>query len=206
MSERQNKKPLNPDLIVDPRSTGFSDPSYRGVLPHLSKPGCTYFVTFCLVDVARERTIDRRKMFEEEDVSKIAGGTDLDPSSGACILNEPELAAVVENALLFFQGERYALSAWCVMPNHAHAVVTPFVEHSLSETLQSWKSYSAHEINRRLNRKGRVWQKESFDHLVRNEESFEKFVAYTEWNPVVAGLVAHPVEWPFSSARHRDLL
>ena len=200
------KKPLNPDLIVDPRSTGFSDPSYRGVLPHLSKPGCTYFVTFCLVDVARGRAIDRRRMLEEEDVSKIARRTDLDPSSGACILNEPELAAVVENVLLFFQGERYALSAWCVMPNHAHAVVTPFVEHSLSETLQSWKSYSAHKINRRLNRKGRVWQKESFDHLVRNQESFEKFVAYTERNPVVAGYVAHPVEWPFSSARHRDPL
>ena len=197
------KKPMNPDLIVDPRSTAFSDPSYRGVLPHLSKPGCSYFVTFCLVDVARGQAIDRRRMFEEDDVSRIAGQMDLDPSSGACILRDPELATIVENALLHFQGERYALSAWCVMPNHAHAVVTPFVEHSLSETLQSWKSYSAHEINRRVSRRGRVWQKESFDHIVRNEESFEKFVAYTEQNPVVAGFVADPAEWPFSSARHR---
>jgi len=145
-------------------------------------------------------------MREEEDVSRIAAQTDLDPSSGVCILRDPKLATIVENSMLYFQAERYALSAWCVMPNHVHGVVTPFVEHSLSEVLQSWKSYSAHEINRRLNRKGRVWQKESFDHLVRNEESFEKFVAYTEQNPVAAGLVVHPADWPFSSARHREPL
>ncbi len=197
---------MHPDIIVDPRTTGFSDPTYRGVLPHLEKPGCTYFVTFCLADVARTKAKERQEKLDDDDVSRIARETDLEPSSGTCILNDPELAAVVENALLHFQGERYALSAWCVMPNHAHAVVTPFVEHALSETLQSWKSFSAHEINRRLNREGRVWQKESFDHIVRNEESFEKFVAYTEQNPVVAGFVASPADWPFSSARHREPL
>jgi len=203
MSDDQSKKPLNPELIVDPRSAGFSDPSYRGVLPHLEKPGCTYFVTFCLADVARTKAIERQKKLDNYDPSRIAHQSDLDPTSGACALSDPELAAVVENALLYFQGERYALSAWCVMPNHVHTVVTPFVNHPLSEVLQSWKSYSSHIVNRRLNRKGRFWQKESFDHVIRNEQSFEKFVAYTERNPVVAGLVADAADWPFSSARHR---
>ena len=206
MSAQKTKKPLSPDIIVDPRSSGFSDPSYRGVLPHLNKPGCTYFVTFCLFDVARVRANERKRILEGEDAAEIAAQTDLDPTSGVCLLRDPDLAAVVENALLHFQGERYALSAWCVMPNHAHAVVTPFVEHALSDVLQTWKSYSAHEINRRLNRKGKVWQKESFDHLVRNQAGFEKFVSYTERNPVAAGLVANPADWSFSSARHRELL
>jgi len=200
------KKPLNPELIVDPRTTAFSGPAYRGVLPHLRKPGCSHFVTFCLADVARQRAIDRKKLSEQEDASEIARLTDLEPSSGACVLRDPVLSTVVEGALLHFQEERYVLSAWCVMPNHIHAVVTPFVEHTLSEVLQSWKSYSAHAINRRLNRTGRLWQKESFDHIVRNEESFEKFVAYIEHNPVVAGLVVNPADWPFSSARHRGSL
>ena len=206
MPGKQNKKPINPEVIVDPRSTGFSDPSYRGVLPHLRKTGCTYFVTFCLFNVARVRAIERKRMLEDEAAAEIAAQTDLDPTSGECLLRAPDLAAVVENALLHFQGERYALSAWCVMPNHAHAVVTPFAEHTLSDVLQAWKSYSAHEINRQLKRKGKVWQKESFDHVVRNQAGFEKFVSYTEQNPVAAGLVASPADWPFSSARHREPL
>jgi REP element-mobilizing transposase RayT len=194
---------MRPDLIVDPRSTAFSDPSYRGVLPHLSKPGGTYFVTFCLADVARGRALERGQLREEINSEMAARQSDLDPSSGECILKDPGLAAIVEDALLHFQGERYALSAWCVMPNHVHAVVTPFVEHALSEILQAWKSYSAHVINRRMKRTGKVWQKESFDHLVRSSESFERFVIYTEQNPVAAGLVARAEDWRFSSARHR---
>lgn len=197
---------MYPECIVDPRSTAFSDPSFRGVLPHLSKPGGTYFVTFCLADVAPARAAERQRILRDEPAEKVADRTDLDPSSGACILKQPELAAIVEDALVFFQGERYALSAWVVMPNHVHAVVTPFDERTLSEILQSWKSFTAHEINRKLGRRGRLWQKESFDHLVRNAEGFERFVDYTERNPVAAGLVDRPADWQFSSARYREPL
>jgi len=125
-------------------------------------------------------------------------------ASGSCILKNPDLAQSVEDVLLHEQSERYALSAWCVMPNHAHAVVTPLDSNSLSSIMQSWKSISAHRINRILDRRGPVWQRENFDHLVRDEASFEKFVAYTENNPVVAGLVARSEEWPFGSARFRE--
>ena len=120
------------------------------------------------------------------------------------IQQRPELARVVENTLRYFQAERYALSAWCVMPNHIHAVVTPLESHTLSSIIQSWKSFSAHQINRILERERAVWQRESFDHLVRDEASFERFVMYTENNPVAAGLARRPEEWRFSSARFRD--
>ena len=103
--------------------------------------------------------------------------------------------------MLHFQGDRYALSAWCVMPNHAHAVLTPYSSYGLSEILHSWKSYSAHQINKILGRNGKLWEEESFDHLVRNERAFEQFVAYTENNPVAAGLCDCPELWLFSSAR-----
>ncbi len=83
-------------------------------------------------------------------------------------------------------------------------VVTPYADHTLSDILHSWKSFSAHEINRELKRKGKILEKESFDHLVRSEHAFEQFVAYTEANPVVAGLCERPEEWPFSSARFRS--
>ena len=54
-----------------------------------------------------------------------------------------------------------------------------------------------------LHRAGALWQQESFDHLVRSPEAFERFAAYIESNPVAAGLCSEASAWQFSSARHR---
>jgi REP element-mobilizing transposase RayT len=119
------------------------------------------------------------------------------------LLKRPEIAEIVEGALGHFQGNRYDLHAWVVMPNHVHAVLTPFEGHSVSDILHSWKSFTASAINRSLGRSGKLWQHESFDHLVRNHDSLIRFITYTENNPVAAGLCQHPEDWPFSSARFR---
>lgn len=74
--------------------------------------------------------------------------------------------------MLFFDGIRYHLHAWCVMPNHVHALVTPLAEHSLSSLAHAWKSFSAHRINQALNRDGQVWFKEYFDRRIRDERHF----------------------------------
>jgi REP element-mobilizing transposase RayT len=159
-----------------------------GRLPHISKKGCTYFVTFCLADAVPDRLKRKRKIENADDPSMVAKHYDMAPSVGSRILEQVEVASIVEGALLHFQGDRYALSAWCVMPNHVHAVVTPHAEYSLPQILHSWKSYSSHEINKLLKKQGSVWEKESFDHLVRHENAFRQFVDYTEKNPVTAGL------------------
>ena len=194
---------MNPDLIVDPKSVPFCDPAYRGVLPHIHKPGCTYFVTFCLADVARKRAAERKRLSELEDPTAFLESSDPEATKGSCILKDRSLAAIVENSLLHFQGDRYVLSAWCVMPNHVHVIVTPLGDHTLPKILQSWKGFSGRQINRKLDRSGSVWQKESFDHIVRDPAAFDRFVSYTERNPVVAGLVSNPADWQFSSARRR---
>ncbi len=203
MSRLTQIGPIHPERIVDPRTVPYSEPGFRGVLPHLQKPGCTYFVTFCLADVAGRRAVERKRVLDPEDISVVAAESDPEPTLGACLLRDQELASIVEAALVHFQGERYALSAWCVMPNHVHVIVTPFDGHPLPKILQSWKGYSSRAVNRRLGRRGFVWQKESFDHIVRNEESFERFVDYVERNPVAAGLVRQAADWQFSSARFR---
>jgi REP element-mobilizing transposase RayT len=118
---------------------------------------------------------------------------------GTCILGRPEVARIVQDALLFFEGQRYRLAAWCVMPNHVHSVLTPCGDHGLSDILQSWKSFTAKEINKALGRRGTVWERESFNHLVRSPEHFERFVAYTERNAVQAGLCQDPKDWSFGS-------
>jgi len=203
MSSREIKGPLNPDRIVDPKSLPKVEPQWRGDLPLLYKTGCTYFVTFCLADAVPGQVIRKALVEEDLDPEEIARHFDIDPCYGSCILKQTEVAGIVESSMLHFQGDRYALSAWCVMPNHVHGVVTPYADHTLSGILHSWKSFSAHEINRELKRTGKIWEKESFDHLVRSDQAFEQFVRYTEENPVVAGLCGSPEEWQYSSARFR---
>jgi len=131
-----------------------------------------------------------------------------EPSTTAAdpVLSLQRVARVVEDALLNFQGQRYTLHAWCVMPDHVHVLVTPFEDRPLNTILHSWKSFTANEVNKMLHRAGALWQPESFDHLVRSQQAFEKFIAYIEANPVGAGLCPDPSAWPFSSARHRPSL
>ncbi len=117
----------------------------------------------------------------------------LDADSGSCVLALPEIKPLVEGALRHFDGQRYTLDEFVVAANHVHAILSPRDGHDLSEILHSWKSFTAHEIlkveaaSRRLtdaqqSRDGsatiKVWQKESFDHIVRNPASMDHFRAY----------------------------
>ncbi len=74
------------------------------------------------------------------------------------------------------------------MPNHVHVLVEPITGFELESILHSWKSFTAHALNKRLEQTGEVWQKESYDHLIRNEESYAKVVEYVTSNPGAAGL------------------
>jgi len=160
-------------------------------------------VTFCLQDAVSAKALRRQHLNESDEPHVIAGRSEPPSAAGTCLLQRPAAAAIVEDGLLHFQGERFALHAWVVMPNHVHGVITPFEEFPLSEILHSWKSFTSNRINRELGRTGTLWQADSFDHLIRNEESFSKFVAYTEGNPVAATLCGKPEAWAFSSARLR---
>lgn len=80
------------------------------------------------------------------------------------------------------------------MPNHVHAVVRPG-SHDLSSILHTWKSFTASEANRSLGRSGEFWQKESYDHIVRDESELERTVRYVVENPVNAGLADWRWTW-----------
>ncbi len=92
--------------------------------------------------------------------------------------------------------ERHRLFAGCIMPNHLHAVVKPFL--GLQKTMHSWKSYSSNQANRILVRKGRFWQREYFDRMICGVEDFYYYVDYTIKNPVTAGLVRDWRDWPWT--------
>ncbi|MCX6646059.1 MAG: transposase, partial [bacterium] len=99
------------------------------------------------------------------------------------------IAVVIANALKFFDGDRYHLFAWCVMPNHVHAILKPLGINKLPEILYSWKSFTSKEANKILGRSGQFWQTEYFDRLIRDPDEFEYSVPYVLNNPKQAGLL-----------------
>lgn len=194
----------------------------RGVLPHLKREGATYFVTFrqagtlpsevlLRFKAERQSILDhalaaKRPLTWHEQAQLFRWYSDrvdryLDAGHGECHLRRPACAEVVAAALKFFDNQRYELRAWVVMPNHVHAVVWPMPPHTLSEILHTWKSFTAHELNKLLPRKiVPFWQRESYDHLVRDDDDLHRCCHYTLLNPVNAGLCAEPQLWPWSSA------
>jgi putative transposase len=138
---------------------------YRRKLPHLQWDDKPHFVTFC----THERWI------------------------------LPERArSVVLDSCLRDNGTRFDMKVAVILPDHAHLIFTPLVDtqamevYSLATIMNAIKGASAHRINEILGRKGKVWQTESFDHVLRASENLDAKTQYVLENPVRAGLVQ---EW-----------
>jgi REP element-mobilizing transposase RayT len=179
----------------------------RGYLPHFEAISIAQEVTFRLADSFPGELLDRwrnelaclpQREYEAERRKRIEAYLDL--GAGESLLRGQRVAAMVENGSLCFDATRYRLHAWVVMPNHVHALVTPENGFGLSSILFSWKSFTAKEANRILERGGQFWHEEYFDRYIRNEEHYWTAVDYIEMNPVEAGLCARKEDWLFSSA------
>lgn len=120
------------------------------------------------------------------------------------LLASVSAATIVEQTLLHFDGERYRLLAWCVMPTHVHVVAEQIEGWPLAHVVHSWKSFTANGVNRALGRSGRVWMREYFDRYMRDNDHLGATIYYVEQNPVDAGLAKRAELWPWSSARFRS--
>ena len=137
-----------------------------------------------------EALLERRRRIERA----------LDRGHGEPLLSDPKVCDVVERALLHFDGDRYRMHAWVIMPNHVHVVATPVGTHTLSSITHSWKSFTATIANRALGRSGSFWAPEYFDRAIRDRQHYADTVNYVEMNPVVAGLCERAEDWRHSSA------
>jgi len=184
----------------------FSSWNERGFLPHRDEPGLTQFVTFRVADsfpsalrsewegmLKVEDAVEKRRLLENY----------LDKGRGECLLRRAEFATIIENSVRFFHGERYELDSWVVMPNHVHVLFTP-KDHPMSQIIESWKKFTAHEVNRRTERNGKLWFNDYWDTYMRDERHVLRTRRYIEANPVKAFLVREAKDWPWSSARFRD--
>ena len=185
---------------------GFRGWRERGYIPHRDSPGLTQFITYHLTDAFPKELLAEwaalLKIEEERERRKQLEAY-LDIGRGHCWLRRQEIADICDQAFRYFDGERYDLRAWCVMPNHIHVLVN-IRSVPMGEVVQSWKGYTGRECNKRLRPKGGFWASEYWDTYMRDEDQERATVRYIENNPTKAKLVAIARDWPWSSARYRD--
>ena len=190
-------------------------------LPHWEQAGGCYFITFRTADslplgackalaadqaawlrghgihmtardwqtaARRLSTADRAAMRKQ--TSK-AWHHALDRCHGDCVLRSPAIRRCVTEALRHGDGVRYDLEAFVVMPNHVHVLAGFADGGGVRRQCRDWKHYTATTINRALQRRGCFWQRESYDHLVRDPESLRRLRDYIAGNPRNARLRPH---------------
>ena len=179
---------------------------HRGYLPHIEVIGVPMFLTWNLIDAipdnlrrqARiiandEQVAEKRRLRYIAMLEKIA-----DRGYGSCLLRQPANAQVVANTLRHWDGERYQLHSWCVMPNHVHVVLTIASGQRLDSLIGSWKKYSSARIDHRQHGPS-LWHREYFDRFARSSSDTERWSRYTINNPSKAGL--HDWPWVYPDPR-----
>jgi REP element-mobilizing transposase RayT len=195
---------------IDLREAGWHS---RGYLPHFDGRAIPQFVTLRLFDSVPNAVLQR--WMGELDITNSRSAQItlqtriekyLDQGYGEALMKLHRVAEMVQSQLLYYDGQRYRLASWVVMPNHIHLLMTRFESIELADIMQSFKSLTSHKANKILRRKGQFWMQDYFDRYIRNAEHFDTTVHYIENNPVKARLCKHPQGWPFSSAwfRHHE--
>lgn len=183
-------------------------------LPHWTCDSAIYHVSFRLADalpatirdgwlrerkaivavamqLGRELSEDEEKRLDYLYSERVAKA--LDAGHGTCCLARHDVAPLIAQALCHFAGDRYLLHAWCIMPNHVHAIVQPSAGHELSAIVHSWKSFTAHTVNRILGRSGALWQHDAYNRIIRSAKEYRFQLRYVWENPDKAGLA----DWPW---------
>ncbi|MDA3798009.1 MAG: transposase [Kiritimatiellae bacterium] len=187
--------------------------SSRGYLPHYDNVHLVQSITFRLADSLpqnmleqleielRQIPLNKQNIVKREKIEEW-----LDAGMGCCALRHPSLAAVVQEAIKKFDGERYDLFAWCVMPNHVHMLLQPKME--LGKIVQSIKSFTGRwalshnaELELGVPRGRPFWMREYWDRYMRDMNHFKKVDEYINNNPVKAGLCVRASDWKWSSAK-----
>lgn len=112
----------------------------------------------------------------------------LDECLGRCLLRNPAIASIVSDTLLYFDGIRYEMGDFVIMPNHVHLFAAFQDAKQMESTFYSWLHYSARKINKYLGERGHFWRSEPFDHLIRSNSQLNYIREYIKNNPVKARL------------------
>ena len=198
---------------------------YRRNLPHIQPVDAVFFITYCLqfdlpddfikaASLRKKEFNDNIKTLSEKEV----GGKKYSFNKKQFIiwddfianynntsewLTKPEIAALIIESLKYRDREEYELICYCIMPNHVHILIKPNQKSddkpfSLARIMKNHKSYTAVKANKILNRKGQFWQRDYYDHYIRNEKEFYNVIRYILDNSVRAGFVDDYKDWKYS--------
>ncbi len=170
-------------------------------LPHWQQGSVPCFVTWHLADSIPVEKLNVFKYekhcwleahpkpwteHEENDYyDRFSGKIDhyLDAGIGDCILKYKKNAELLAAALRYGDQKQYRLFAFVIMPNHVHVLFQCLGDNSISDIIGEWKSVSSHKINRANQRRGKLWQNDFWDTLIRSEKHFNHCVRYIVENP-----------------------
>ncbi|MCA9154449.1 MAG: transposase [Pirellulaceae bacterium] len=199
--------------LFDPQAPVFISEHFR---PHWSQAGAVVFITFRTADSIPQEVLRRWEREKNEWIRKHAATDEpwrlalpklqpemrdrfrktfnrcredfLDTCHGRCVLRQRNIAKIVADSLLYFDGDRYRMGDFVIMPNHVHLLASFASEDALTAQCRSWLHFTARQINRELRQTGKFWQQEPFDHLVRSVEQYEYLRKYIKDNGIKAGL------------------
>jgi len=119
--------------------------------------------------------------------------------NGPYWLQEPEIAQINWDALLFYHDKLYKMYAFCIMSNHIHVLFEALPDAPPLEIIMGrLKRYTAVKCNKVLGNTGNsFWESESYDHMVRKGE-FDPILAYILNNPVKAKQVSSWQDWKWT--------
>ena len=141
-----------------------------GRLTHRTSPGTSYFVT--------TKASQNRALFRVTEIADL----------------------VVETMLHYRQNGAYLLHEFVLMPDHLHVLLTPSPSNTLEKVMQFIKGGSSFRLNRQRGRKLALWHAGFHDWTIRDVSDWKSKALYIRSNPVKAGLVERPKDWPYSSA------
>ncbi|MGO8748142.1 MAG: hypothetical protein ACLQNE_19380 [Thermoguttaceae bacterium] len=200
--------------LFDPNAELFAHGHFR---PHWSQAGAVVFISFRTYDSIPHEVLERWEQ-EKQQWLRLRGHDAakhwsvvlptlsekdradfqrqfhrcredfLDACQGRCLLRRPELARIVADSLLHFDRQRYRIGDFVVMSNHVHLLAAFAADDAMKVQCDSWLHYTAFQINKAIGEKGKFWQQEPFDHLVRSLEQYEYLRQYIADNPHKAGL------------------
>lgn len=179
---------------------------YTRNLPHWRQQGATYFVTFhladALPDAKRNELASMRREWDLRDPPPRSEATWteyaktvfqevekwMNAGHGDCWFRQPQYAAELRRAILHFHQQRYEVGSFVIMANHCHLAIRPFDDCKLEEEVGAMKNVAANFVNQREGRRGPLWQQESYDRIIRDEEHLYRVVQYIGANPRRAGI------------------
>ncbi|MFC5456991.1 REP-associated tyrosine transposase [Prosthecobacter fluviatilis] len=196
----EQQRETSPKLTREEKIQGFYGWHERGYLPHRDEPGLTQFVTFRLADsfpAALQDEWEKLLKIEDDRERRIQLEDWLDLGHGSCHLRDERLAQMVADALHRFDGTRYHLLAWTIMPNHVH-VLFEVSDIPMRKILHQWKGATARAANASRGLHSPFWQKDYWDTYMRDPDHQDRTIRYIRNNPVKAGLVSDWKAWPWT--------